>query len=227
MSPLIIYALLSLDIPHLLVVDATATLRPVILPGGCNDTCPSQEEKDAAQQNIRNVASSMISIYIHEAIGVPTLISECGGDKLWYRVAYLNMSDPSQQCPISWREINVNGTRGCRRPNSSGPSCPATLYSTVLQYGKVCGRVIGYQYGSADAFFNRLNSQQLDSHYVYGVSITHGTPRNHIWTLAAGLTEGEYFLPEVNCPCAHPDNSQNSAVPSFVGDNYYLSLIHI
>ena len=29
--------------------------------------------------------------------------------------------------------------------------------------------------------------QPLDSAYVYGVSITHGTPRNHIWTYAAGV----------------------------------------
>ena len=46
-------------------------------------------------------------------------------------------------------------------------------------------------------------------------------PRNHIWTYAAGLTEGAYSDKSVNCPCAHPNHKMNSEIPSFVGDNYY------
>ena len=53
---------------------------------------------------------------------------------------------------------------------------------------------IGYQIGSPDAFATGLQTvSPLDSYYVHGISITHGTPRNHIWTYAAGLSEGAYF----------------------------------
>jgi hypothetical protein len=36
--------------------------------------------------------------------------SNCGPG-LWYQVAHLNMSDPSQQCPSVWREYNTRGIR--------------------------------------------------------------------------------------------------------------------
>ena len=129
---------------------------------------------------------------------------------------------------ICLEEIYANGTRGCGRPPSGTTvgGCSATIFSPprhrqMLQYQNVCGRVIGYEYGSADAFLNRWNNQTLDSPYVYGVSITHGTPHSHIWTYTAGLTEGGYYDKCVNCPCAHPNHPNNSIIPSFVGDNYY------
>ena len=56
------------------------------------------------------------------------------GTEIWWRVAYLNMSDPSQQCPSAWREYNSNGVRACGRPATSRGSCPATTYSTGHQY---------------------------------------------------------------------------------------------
>ena len=62
-------------------------------------------------------------------------------------------------------------------------------YATNRQFSKVCGRAVGYQVGGTDAFGYRAHSHSLDSYYVYGVSITHGMPRNHIWTFAAGLSE--------------------------------------
>ena len=43
------------------------------------------------------------------------VVPECG-DGLCYRVAYLNMTNPSQQCPPAWREYNTNGMRACGRP---------------------------------------------------------------------------------------------------------------
>ena len=51
--------------------------------------------------------------------------------------------------------------------------------------------------------------------------MTHGVPRNHIWTFAAGLTEEDDFYPEYNCPCNDSNNTYNVYPPSFVGDNYY------
>ena len=73
----------------------------------------------------------------------------------------------------------------------------------------MCGRAIGYQYGSPDAFGNVVSYYSLNSYYVYGVSITHGTPRNHIWTYAAGVSEGGYYVKQDNCPCSDPSNGKS------------------
>ena len=83
---------------------------------------------------------------------------------------------------------------------------------------QVCGRVIGYQVGSTDAFNMQLN-YTIDDAYLDGVSITYGEPRMHIWTYAAGLSNVVVF-DKINslCPCAIPFLAE--APPSFVGNNY-------
>ena len=189
-----------------------AMLNPVSISGTVG-TCPSQEIRDATLQNITVSVRAIIQENYSRN-------SNCG-DGLWYRVAYLNMSDPSQQCPSAWREDNTNGIRSCRRPQTSSGSCPGTSYSTGRQYSKVCGRATGYQIGSTDAFGFMAIGQDLDSYYVYGVSVTHGVPRNHIWTFAAGVSEGAYVLQRDNCPCSDPSNPGSQFPPSFVGNNWY------
>ena len=55
------------------------------------------------------------------------------------------------------------------------------------------------------------------------MSVTHGTPRNHIWTFVAGLSENYRTHPEV-CQC---DASINIKIPSFVGNDYFCeSALH-
>ena len=71
-----------------------------------------------------------------------------------------------------------------------------------------------------DAFFHLAHSQPIDSYYVYGVSITHGTPHNHIWTYASGVSEGLYMYQGGNCPCSNLSHPASEFPPMFVGDNY-------
>ena len=139
----------------------------------------------------------------------------CGSEiSGWTRVAYLDMSNPSQQCPTELRLYNENGVRACGRQSSSGGSCDSVTFSTDgLRYSQVCGRVIGYQYGHTDAF---NDGYSIDSYYVEGISITHGSPRQHIWTLAAGWTETG--TGSTHCPC---NIGSTASVPSFVGDDYF------
>ena len=56
--------------------------------------------------------------------------------------------------------------------------------------------------------------------YMDGVSLTHGTPRQHIWTFVAGLKEvsGRSF-DESACPCTHITAA--TPPPNFVGDDYF------
>ena len=91
-----------------------------------------------------------------------------------------------QQCPSSWRLYSANGVRACSQ--ASGPGCNSQNYGVSQRYNKVCGRIIGYQVGSTDAF-NSSPHFTIDQVYIDGVSVTYGTPRKHIWTFASGISE--------------------------------------
>ena len=122
------------------------------------------------------------------------------------------MSDFSQWCPSAWREYNTSGVRACGRLFNSTGSCAATIYSTGRQYSRVCGRVIGYQIGSPDAF-------QVDDLFdLDGISITYGSEHNHIWSYVAGIYEMERF-PSNRCPCT--SEQARLILPQFIGDNYF------
>ena len=54
----------------------------------------------------------------------PQTQSQCGLG-LWWRVAYLDMTDQTQQCPLTWREYNTSGVKACGRPANSTGSCAA------------------------------------------------------------------------------------------------------
>ncbi len=46
-----------------------------------------------------------------------------------------------------------------------------------------------------------FNGGLINSTYVDGVSLTHGSPREHIWTFASALDECVSEGPGYNCPC--------------------------
>ena len=92
-------------------------------------------------------------------IVIPTLdiVTPCGGPG-WTLAASLNISDPTQNCPGEWDERTESGRRLCfRQPsgNSSAGCASATFSTDGKEYTHVCGRAIGYQYASADAFGDR------------------------------------------------------------------------
>ena len=84
----------------------------------------------------------------------------------------------------------------------------------------MCGSVRGYSLGSPDAFAatGRTSSEPLDGNYVDGVSITYGTPPNHLWTYAAGFSEFGAALD--NCPC-NIISGPSVPVPLYIGSDYY------
>ena len=134
----------------------------------------------------------------------------------WMRAAYINMTDAANSCPVGLTYYTQNSTRICSSSISSG-GCTSVNFPTFgIPFTKVCGRALGYQYGHTDAF-NTGNSS-IDSHYVEGLSVTHGTPRNHIWTFAAGGSQ-DYDPIAFNCPCASP--YPGPAAPPFVGEDYF------
>ena len=135
--------------------------------------------------------------------------SPCGGD-LWTRVAYLNMSDPMQSCPQNWSDrYSTNQLRVCGR---TGGSCSSVFYPTNGRfYTGVCGRIVGYQFGHPDGIRTRTPNYTIDEVYVDGISVTHGSPRSHIWTFVGSQNNAS-----TNCPC-----KGGRRAPPFVGDNYH------
>ena len=173
-------------------------------------TCPPQYARDLARQNL---SQSVLNI-IRANFGGSS--HPCGAGQ-WTQVAYLNMNDSSQQCPAPWRLITGNGVRACGRPSGG---CHSHNYTVQRRYNKVCGQVIGYQVGSTDAF-DELHPDSINQRYVDGVSVTYGTPRKHIWTFAASITETTNY-PQYSCPCTVAGTGlQAPQPPSFVGNNYF------
>ena len=151
----------------------------------------------------------------------------CNGTEGWTRVAFLNMTDPDQQCPGTWMLQNewrllggITETRRlCGGNSSSHLGCVSATYNTYgIHYSHVCGRVRGYQYFASTAF--RTSNSSIDSYYLSGVSLTHGPPgaRQHIWTFAAGFGEGN--TGSSGCPCANLSRPL-ACVPSFVGNDFF------
>ena len=144
----------------------------------------------------------------------------CGSGGGWTRIGYLDMTQPTHSCPSSLTLYEEDGYRVCRR-SSNTPSCNSIiLKNNGISYSQICGKVTAYQYRAPDAVSNvgnRIND--LNSYYLDGISITHGSPRQHVWSLIVGLLENSVPGHDwANCPCA-TDSPQT--VQSFIGNNYF------
>ncbi len=128
-------------------------------------------------------------------------------------MASLDMKDNSTQCPSGLTEKSGR-IRTCVNRNTSG-SCSSDIFSTYnLSYSSVCGQIRAYQFGSTDAFNTQMN---IESYYLDGISLTHGSPRLHIWSFVAALDEVQTHTTTV-CPCF---NISSTPSPSFVGEDYF------
>ena len=152
-----------------------------LLERGDNWQCPSVEKREKARNEIHETANSVI-------LAITGHIYTCGdGTPGWRRVAFINMSDTSYNCPPGLGLKSYNSKRACGRSHTTRTGCSSTTFSVGgLPYSRVCGRIRGYQFGSTGAFSSY--AEGIDSYYVEGVSLTHGVAgrRQHIWTLAAG-----------------------------------------
>ena len=134
----------------------------------------------------------------------------------WMRVAELNTINSCQQCPDGLMERDDGRCAG-RTANG----CSSVFFSTQkINYTNVCGRITAYQVGTTNAFGGK-SDPTIDSNYVDGVSLTHGSStRQHIWTFAVGLDRtGTFDSPGSYCPCQN--TTLASIAPSFVGENYF------
>ena len=142
-------------------------------------------------------------------------ISVCGGNReQWRKIASINIS-AGDDCPIGWSKSSHEGVSFCTVPSNSRGCYSANFSTNKVSYQKVCGRARGYQRGAVNGFLR--NTYTIDNEYVEGLSITHGNPRQHIWTYGTGLSDDANY-PRWNCPCAVTPGLNP---PCFVGNNYY------
>jgi len=144
------------------------------------------------------------------------LLPQCG-DGGWKRIAHIDIST-GDDCPTGWLKSVQSGVSFCRVASNNRGVCSSATFSTgTTSYQKVCGRARGYQKGFTWGFIGLGGSTTIESVYASGLSITHGDPRQHIWTFACGFSDAANG-DQANCPCeARPGTSTDS----FVGNDYY------
>ena len=149
----------------------------------------------------------------------------CGGvTGGWMRVASLDWSNESLPCPDGFRERSDSNIRTCGINSISTGSCSSIIfetYSTV--YSRVCGKINAHQVGNPDAFSRSDSNINIDSNYMDGVSLTHGSnPRGHIWTFVAAVNDEPGLIRSDSlCQCVRPGDTSIMAPPSFVGMDYF------
>ena len=131
----------------------------------------------------------------------------------WMRVASIDMTGSNDTCPPGLNTIVEDSHTLCARNTDTG--CSSTVFPVCgVQYSRVCGKIIGYQQKSPDAFFRFISGQNtIDTNYVDGISLTHGSnPREHVWTFAAALQEDISSPPYHTflCPCKHQQQHLHS-----------------
>ena len=140
----------------------------------------------------------------------------CGGEGGWRRAVFLNMTDNNTNCPSDWELIELP-RRTCGQVSSRDLTCDSAFFPVSGgQYTRVCGMIRAYQNGHADAYDDR-EVATINGAYVSGVSLTHGNPRQHIWTFAAGSSETESTRDD-SCPC---DATIDIDIPPFICEDYF------
>ena len=199
------------------IVSADDSRRPPS-PSSCREIKKGDPTRGSRIYYMK-VENKVLPVYCHMGL-------LCHSNDGWTRIGVLNMKDNSQSCPLGLTLYKTGNIRACsRRSNAAAGSCDSTTFSSLgIKYSQVCGRVYGYQYNSPDAYAvhaGKTNIQsRIDSAYIDGVSITHGTPRKHIWSLMAGQMERTTSASKKYvCPCS--TNNEQPKLASFIGNDYF------
>ena len=210
------------------ITHVTSSLNSLAFPLGATQVSPARSCRELRQAN-PNTASGYYWIQGDSQEGPLRMFCDmtrrCNGvGGGWMKVAKFDIKYSDQSCPSGLRVL-TDTRRRCVKYGSS-PGCGSTTFPLHgIEYQKVCGKILGYQVRSTDAFhpYHKNHGLTIDGSYVDGVSLTHGhDPRQHIWTFASAY--GETLFSKQNyyaCPCSYRYLSGHSDIPPFVGNNYF------
>jgi len=136
----------------------------------------------------------------------------CGGvEGGWMQVVDVDMNQDNA-CPGAWQSI-TSPRRLCVGGVDAG--CDSAHFSTNgVTFDHICGQTKSYQKGFPDAF---STIQSINEPYADGISITLGSPRQHVWTYTVTASD-DFNYKSSNCPCAQVPGTPP---PAFVKDDYY------
>lgn len=199
-------------------VDSQTYIHPFTIENiGNGHLCPPESYIETAITSIYNNISEFLIV---AAAGMPVTynIPECGGSG-WRRVAFLNMTDPNQTCPEGWHLYEQQTLRACGRQPINTASCESVqISSNGYIYTEVCGRIYGYPRITPDAgsIFHGpplTAGNEINEPYIDGISITYGTPRQHIWSLYGA--HHEYYC------CDSDPQGHIESFTYFTGSNFF------
>ena len=122
--------------------------------------------------------------------------------------------------PSSLKTYTYNSKQYCRSSVEGG--CSSVYYDTLgKEIKEVCGMIEAYQYHSTDAFgFRQGATPTIDEPYLDGISITQGSPRQHIWSYVVASRAREFGGP---CPTCSSAGNGGVSGPMFIGSDYYCA----
>ena len=214
-------AIIPLNLSRNILTDVSPRLNSVLQERylGKNSLYPARSCREIKQSN----NNSLSDFYWIQTETQPELIwcnmeLQCGSEPSpsgWTRIAFVNVSDEETNCPgENVFKLVTTPVRYCKR-NMGDPGCSSHSFSTKgLSYDGVCGRITGVQIGTTDVFaWDQEIRNDINQPYVDGASLTHGAPRQHIWTFASFISE--YYN---ECPCSI---NSTRGTPQFVGEDYF------
>ena len=119
-------------------------------------------------------------------------------------------------CPSNLNTYTYNNMKYCRRSVEGG--CSSVYFDSLgKEIKEVCGMIEAYQYASPDAF-QASSSYTIDGPNMDGISITQGSPWQHVWSYVVGVNDVGVSS-RSTCPCS--SGGSGTSPPSFVGGDYY------
>ena len=171
----------------------------------CSDILQAVPNSPSGYYRVKSSNGTDIYVYCD-------MTRSCGGSTGgWTRVAKLDMTDPSAECPPGLC-LNATAPRTCRICNYEG-TCSLDSFFVGSSYSKVCGRIIGYQIGSPDGL------HPVYANGVDGIILTYGNETKNIWTFAVTHLEFELY-----CPCITGADAGTITTPNSIGTNYFCDI---
>ena len=203
------------DLWNKMVRNGNGTSRFEVRPESCDIGTSKEKPAPSCAEVYRCNPSAASGFYWVESHKVYCDMQtfHCGIKGGWMRIAYVNMSEDKSTCPSPLVRHSSDKNLCGRATDSSITSL--TFPTFGIGYNRICGQAVGYQHSSMDGFQRRGS---IESHYVDGISITYGSPRQHVWTYAVGLSDDTDYGGKYNCPCAKYPGAR---APGFVGEHYY------
>ncbi len=197
------------------------TVSPAVVNGTGNGACPPRDAVDAQRDSTKVEILNLL-----ENTVIPILEDRpcgCGGPE-WTKIAYLDMTDPSQQCPTNWTLNTFGSIRGCGQTSPGGNSAFFSVNGST--YSHVCGKIVAYQKADTESFGPSFfdNAIEITQAYMDGLSLTHGPAdsRQHIWSFASAAYDvANSYNSRINCRCTNINEEGTYPLPDFVGNDYF------